>query len=232
MKYQLRLLGIFVIAILFTTTLCNAQVMVGGIEEYIDYANIVATNSGANNKYSEMKGTPFLNEKFEEGRVNLRNGKIYEGPLRYDIYSDQIEFETEDGLVYEIRNPETVEKVSIGKHNFLCFVKEDGRELDGIFEELANGNLTLLVKHKVSLKDAVPAKPYIEARPATFIKKKSIFWVINTEGKVVPLDGKKDALALDVKREDEINGFIKKNKLRLGEKNDIIELIDYLNVSK
>jgi len=228
MKNLLHQLFALVTFILFTTSISKAQIYVGGLDQYMDYANISRNSAGPNNKYSDMAGTPFLNDDFETGKVKLRNGKTYEGPLRYDIYSDQIEFQTTDGNVYEIRNPETVEKITIGDQNFLCFFKEEGRKLEGIYEELVNGDLTLLAKHRVYLKDAVPAKPYIEARPATFIKKKSEYIIVDTEGDVIPVKNKKDVLGLEGGSGD-IKAYIKKNKIQVSNEKDLVALIAYLN---
>jgi len=227
MKNRIRQFLLLVTFILLSTNFSKAQVYVGGLDQYMDYANITKTSSGPNNKYSDMAGSPFLNEDFEKGRVELRNGKTYEGPLRYDIYSDQIEFQTKDEKVYEIKNPETVENISIGEHEFICFKKEDGRELEGIYEEFVNGDLTLLAKHRVFLKDAVPAKPYIEPKPATFIKKKTEYLIVNTNGDVIPIKNKKDILALGDAAD--IKSYIKKNKIQISNEKDLIRLVTYLN---
>ncbi|MDX1285395.1 MAG: hypothetical protein R3182_10290, partial [Draconibacterium sp.] len=212
----MKQLTILMLSFFFFPVLSYAQVLVGGMDEYIDYANIVRNSSGPNNKYSEMAGIPFLNEDFEMGTVKLRNGQLYKGPLRYDIYADEIEFKTKDGKIYEIRNPETVEKVAIGERKFLCFAKEEGRNMDGLFEELVNGDFTLLSKHRVYLKDAVPAKPYVEPKPATFIKKKSNYLVIDTEGDVISVASKQDLLIL-ASNTSEAKSFIKKNKVKIGD---------------
>ncbi|MEN8117272.1 MAG: hypothetical protein ABFS16_09855 [Bacteroidota bacterium] len=227
MKNQIRILGI-IVTVLFSTNFSIGQVKIGGIDQYMDYSNISKNISGPNNEYSDMKGSPFLNEEFQTGRVKLRNGKIYEGPLRYDIYSDQIEFQTKDGAVYEIMNPETVEKVSIGENTFLYFEKEEDRLLDGIYEELANGKYTLLAKHRVYLKDAVPAKPYIEPKPATFVKKNSDYLVIDSKGEVIIIKNKKDLTALAEDTSD-IQSFLKKNKIKVNKEEDLIAVVNYLN---
>lgn len=228
MKKVTGLIFLFVISTCFSNKNLLAQVKVLGLDQYIDYANIIKNSDGANNKYSDMKGSPFLNEEFETGKVYLRSGKIYEGPLRYDIYSDQIEFETKEGLVYEIKNPETVEKVTIGTRNFFSFVKEDGKNVTGIYEELVKGKHSLFSKLRVYLKDAVPAKPYVEARPATFIKKKSNYYLSDSTGELNPINTKKELLKL-LDNPTEVKTFIKKNKINFNDEQDLISLVNYLN---
>lgn len=204
------------------------QVVISGLDQYIEYANINKTTQGSASKYTEMDGNPFLDEAFRKGRVKLRNGKLYEGPLRYDIYADEIEFQTGDGEIYEIQNPEAVEQVVIGTQKLLCFVKEEGRDLEGYYEELVNGNFTLLAKHRVDLKDAVPAKPYVDARPPTFVKRASRYFVVGPNGDIIPLSNKKDLQALGKNTADAQN-FIKKNKLRCSKEADMVMFIRFLN---
>ena len=86
----------------------------------------------------------------------------------------------------------------------------------------------MLVKHRVFLKDAVPAKPYIEPKPATFIKKKSEYLIIDTKGEVIPVKNKKDMLALGESSSD-MKSYIKKNKIQISKEEDMIALVTYLN---
>ena len=140
-----------VCVILVASNYTNAQVYVGGLQEYIDYSNINNVRDRINNPYSNFSGSPFLNKDFKKGQIKLNNGKIYEGRLRYDVYADQIEFEMSDGNIYAVKNPETIKEVTIGKQNFISLNKEAGNSLDGIYEIVAKGEFMLLEKHEVEL---------------------------------------------------------------------------------
>ena len=99
MKIINFLIFLFILVVGINIINLNAQVHVGGIEEYIDYANITYATAGVNNSYENIAGSPFYFDEFIEGQIKLENGKIYQGPLRYDVYTYQIEFKTSNGKI-------------------------------------------------------------------------------------------------------------------------------------
>lgn len=203
-----------------------SQIHIMGLGEFIDYANIDRTNPAAVSSYIDIKGSPFFNDEFIVGRLKLRNGKTYEGPLRYDIYSDQIEFKTENGEIYAVQNPEIIERISLNKSEFIC-IGEENDFPKGIYEVLGTGKYVLYEKHMVELKDRVPPKPYVDAKPATFTKKASAFFLLNPNGEVIPLNSKKDLAALN--QEKGVGDYLKKNKLKTSDKDDVLKLVEFLN---
>jgi hypothetical protein len=206
-----------------------AQQYIMGIGDYIDYANIDRNLNRNENSYANIQGSPFLFSNFKNGQIKLKDGKIYEGPLRYDIYADQIEFRTSTGDIFAVKNPETIDKVTLGDLQLKCFSTINGNSLDGIFELLAEGNYILFEKHVVILKDPVPPKPYVEPKPATFVKKKSEYLVMNPKGEFIPIANKKDFAAIYPGKKALIEKFVKENKIKISNKEDVVELVNFLN---
>lgn len=179
--------------------------------------------------YEDIKGSPYLFEKFETGRINLKDGKIYEGPLRYDMYANQFDFKTKEGDVFSVINPETIEKISIDKRLFVYMITDTKLNSGSFLEVLLEGKYSLLAKHHVILKDPVPAKPYIDAKPATFVLKDDIFYIRNENSGLVEIKNKEVVSAIDPNRSNDISKFIKVNKIKLSDKPDLIELVNFLN---
>jgi hypothetical protein len=202
-----------------------------GMGDYINYANISRTNSPANVSYEDIKGSPYLFEKFETGRINLREGKIYEGPLRYDMYANQFDFKTKEGDIFSVINPETIEKISIDKRLFVYKITDPKLNSGSFLEVLIEGKYSLLAKHYVILKDPVPAKPYIDTKPATFVMKDDIFYFQKENSVIVEIKSKDAVVAIDPNRSNEISKFIKENKIKLSDKADLIELVNFLNAN-
>jgi hypothetical protein len=222
----------WILIVAITLTVINnveAQVQIGGLQEYVDYANINISDNRVNNPYAKFKGSPFLTADFNSGQIELKNGKIYEGLLRYDIYADQIEFKTADGNIYAVRNPEVLGKITIHNSQFISFSKVEGNSISGIYEILADGVYLLIEKHKVELKDPVAAKPYVAAKPASFSTKKSKYFILNLEGEFIEINNKKDLLTLRTEKSNEVEKFIKKNKIKTSKKRDLIKFVNFLN---
>ncbi|NOR76316.1 MAG: hypothetical protein GQ525_14315, partial [Draconibacterium sp.] len=91
------------------------------------------------------------------------------------------------------------------------------------------GEYLLIEKHRVELKDAVAAKPYVEAKPASFVTKKSTYLILNLEGEFIEIDNKKDLLSLNTQKSNELGVFIKKNKIKTSKKEDLIKFTNFLN---
>ena len=222
----------WILILVITLSVINnseAQVQIGGLQEYVDYANINISDNRVNNPYAKFKGSPFLTADFNSGQIKLNNGKTYEGLLRYDIYTDQIEFKTADDNIYAVENPEVLGKITINSLQFISFSEIEGSSLSGIYEVLADGEYLLIEKHKVELKDPVAAKPYVEAKPASFSTRKSKFFILNLEGEFIEINNKKDLLTLNTQKSNEVEKFIKKNKIKISKKKDLIKFVDFLN---
>jgi hypothetical protein len=237
MKSQLLKLLVISILICNSLNLKAQNYIVGdvnfvlGMKDYINYANINRTNSPANLPYENIKGSPFLFEDFVNGKVKLKDGKTYEGPLRYDIYADEIEFKTSEGEIYTVINPETIEKISLNEKQFIFIPKSNKSKQGGYFEVLVEGEYLLLTKHGVILKDPVPEKPYVAAKPATFITKDGKYYLQNENSGLVEIKNKEAVTSIDPNKSNDISKFIKENKLKLSDKTDLITLVNFLNAS-
>jgi len=229
MKIQfLKLLAFsFVLAVSERTQAQNNYLL--GMGDYINYANINRTNSPANHSYSDIKGSPYLFEDFAIGKINLKDSKTYEGPLRYDIYANQFEFKTKEGEVYSIVNPETIEKINIDSRLFVYIINKEKSNSGSYFEVLVQGKYSLLLKHSAILRDPVPAKPYNDAKPATFITKEDDFYIRNENSGLFEIKNKDEVVAIDPMRSTEISKFMKGNKIKVSNKSDLINLTNFLN---
>lgn len=216
--------------IYFSSDKCKGQVRLQGLDAYIDYSNINSTNSGAVNTYSEIDGSPFLNDEFQIGKIVLKDGKTYQGPLRYDIYGDQIEFKNKEDEVFAILYPEQVEKVIFDDVQLVMLEPSKDKIEGGIFEIIKEGeNYSLLGKYTVDLKEAQPAKPYVDPKPAHFDRNDKIFFVRKGVSKPVFIKKKKDMEDIDPSRSNKIKDFVKKEKIKPSDENDLIKLVTFLN---
>lgn len=228
MKQTVKLLTLFVFSVLFGHS-GFAQNHILGLGEYIDYANIDRNINRNMNTYENISGSPFMFPNFKQGQILLKDGKIYEGPLRYDIYANQIEFRTSEGDVFAVKNPETINKVKLGDVQLKYFSANSGNSIDGLFEILVEGKYMLFEKHFVVLNDPVAPKPYVQPKPATFIKRKSEFLVMNPEGVFTVIANKKDLALLNPNKTVQIEKFVKAKKIRITEKKDMTDFVNFLN---
>ncbi len=198
-----------------------------GLDQYMNYEHI-ERNMAKTATYNDVKGSPFMSKEFIDGQIKLNDGKIYKGPLRYDIYADQVEFKTSGGEIYAVQNPETIESAVIGDHIFKYLAPEKNKSIKGFYDVLKEGSYTLLEKHQILLKDPQAARPYIEAQPAKFITKESKFYILDATVNYTEIKSKKDLIVSEANTE-KLESFIKKNNIKPSDRNDLIRFVEFLN---
>lgn len=180
---------------------------------------------------SEIKGTPYENDQFVNGEIFTNAQQHFSDiPLRYNMNSNQMEFKRPEGDVYEISPAEMIDSILIGPSKYIYTAYKSGsKSLKGYFKVLAGGTPALLLKMSVILKAAEPAAPYKEPVPATFERKPDEFYLLLSAGEAVKLSGKKDLLEILTSHTNELEQFIKDNKVKFTRQEDLISLMKYYN---
>lgn len=220
-KYILSFLLVFKIAF------AAAQGIVYELDDYVNYANLEKTMAKPAT-YSNVAGSPFLFDDFVEGSIKLDNGAVYKGPLRYDIYADELEFKTTAGEIYTIENPGAIQFVKLGELNFNYFEEGAFANVKGFFEILVVGDYSLYKKHRIILRDPEAARPYMEAKPATFVRPECSYFMMDADGNFVELKNRKDLIFGGV-TENQLSLYIKSKKIKEKDEKDLIRFVEFLN---
>jgi len=197
--------------------------------DLMDYVNRHNKIMTFQEPYRDIEGNPFLNDEFLEGEVYTKNKEVLKGLLRYNIYADEMEFLAKDN-VYWIDNQENIETIKYGDHLFIYHPKPgDKFDKGDYFEIVEDGPTKLLLKRKVVLMDAVPAKPYQDPKPPRFDKSRDTYYMMQFQGAPEKVTSKSDILKFMADRETEINSFLKKNKISANNLNDLKKVVAYYN---
>lgn len=179
--------------------------------------------------YLDIAGDPYLNNDFIEGKIITNDNVVLKGQLRYNIYADEMEFIVKEN-VYWIDNQDRIESIQYGDHTFMYYLKgEDKFDRGDYYEVLEDGPTKLLLRRKVVLLDAVPAKPYQDPKPPRFEPSRDTYFLMRFQGKPEKVTSKKELLQLMVDKEPEINSFIKKNKISANNLEDLKKVVAYYN---
>jgi hypothetical protein len=178
---------------------------------------------------NEIKGSPYENSQFEPGDIFTNTQQHFSGVLlRYNINSNQMEFKRPEGDVYEISPADMIDSILIGKYKYIYTAYKSGsKSLKGYFKVLAGGTPALLLRMNVILKPAEPAAPYKEPVPASFERKPDEFYLFSSGGEALEVSGKKDLLAILGSRTNELEKFIKDNKIKFTRQEDMVSLMKY-----
>lgn len=180
----------------------------------------------------DIEGSPYLNDEFIKGTVyTTSQTKYVDVLLRYNIFSEQIEFKLDDGPVQALAAPETVEKVEFGDYKMVYIPFTSSRKIRrGFFEVLELGNkAVLLARPQVFFEEAKEPAAYQEAEPPKFIRKTDEYFIRVGKEPAVLISRKKDLEEVFPDHEKEISSFIKKNKVKPNKPERMAELVQYYN---
>jgi len=229
-KYLAFVAGLFVIQI----PNVMSQHTVTGSEDIIDKLRLAGgVNGEASTMYSNIEGDPYLFKDFKQGKLVLISGGQYDINLRYDLYANQMHLKDKNE-VYAIIHPEKIKSIEIDSFKIIYskFAKPKGEKTlseGGYFIVKTDGKCKLLVKKNVRIQDAEPEKPYRDPKPAKFTHTYDSYFLKLDDELAIKIKNEKDLFTVLKDHNQEINKFIKLNKLNSKEADDLDRIISYYN---
>ena len=181
--------------------------------------------------YGHIEGSAYLDTNFVPGTVTVNDTTQFKGvPLRYNIYSDKIEFMTENNHILEISN-------STGSYTFTFenqFFENkqyiyDGEKQQGILQLLVDGTFKLYKKYRIEFETATKAKGFQDPKPDRFEREKDRYFISVKEGTPKLVMRKKDLKNILKPHVAKIDSYIKDEKIKVRSEEDLIQLIEHCN---
>ncbi len=185
--------------------------------------------AGVITSYASIKGSPYLFPDYREAFIVMDDNSHYHGKLRYDLYTDEMEFQVK-GHTYWITPRERVKKITLDGRTFV-FLKTKADKKGGYYELLVNGPCRLLAKHLITFHEAEEAKPYQDPKPARFENKRTLYYLqkAGDPSALTLIRNKKALLAFLSDHSKEITSLIKKEHLSVTRPEDLKKIISYYN---
>ncbi len=173
-------------------------------------------------------------ELWHEGRIVLETGDTLRGQVKYDLQQDLIQFTDKKGTVDAL----TARKVlfceifdrTIDQYRqfySLPYNTASGYRTPIFFELIAEGKLTVLSRERLE-NQSTSSYYYGGTYSRTVLVTK--YYMLKENGDIVDFSTRKsDVMQLLGKYADNINDFMKDNRLRLDEKQDLSKIIKYYN---
>lgn len=226
-KYWLSVFGL-----LLSTGILSAQ-NVFEVRQAIDLFHTSKMLRGDMNKTlteSDIEGSPYLEDEFIKGTLyTTSNTKYVDVPLRYNIYNDNIEFDTGDGI-QALAAPEIVDKVEFGDYTMVYVPYSITKKIRrGFFIVDQEGKASLLIKPDVAFVEATEPGAYKQAEPAKFDKKENEYYIKVGMNEAKIISNKNDLEEVFPDHTKEIETFIKKNKIKHRKPEDLKKMVQYYN---
>jgi hypothetical protein len=183
---------------------------------------------------TEAKAQQFPSDLWHEGRIVLLAGDTLRGSVKYDLQQDLVQY----GVANERTTAFSARKVlffeiydaSVRRYRqffALPFTTTSGYKAPVFFELLEEGKMTLLSRESVEYRTY--NSPYYMGSYSRLVLVYKYFFLDET-GNISEFTGNKnDLLNLMNKKSDEVEKYIKANKLRYEDKYDFARIVAYYN---
>ncbi len=193
----------------------------------------ITTHNFANPVAKVVNGSPYLDNSFVKGSIQLVNGNnILNVMLRYNMHADKFEIQSIDDTLV-INKPHEIETIVI-KDKIFEFNPEVFKSTDkypGYYERLLADITTLYVKYKVEFKydEFVPNYGGGSGTKEYYYIPKTEYYLKTGTANVFKITSKKNFLKKIPIHKAEMKVYINKNKISLKKASEIIKLIEYYN---
>ena len=161
----------------------------------------------------------------------MKNNQQYANvPLRYNIYSDQVEFQSGEKQISAIHPPEMIERIEFDGNKFEYISYALGKKTrKGFFLKLYEGKASLYSRLEVDYKQPVEPGAYKEPEPAKFIRKSDVYYIKVGEIQAQKVLKSKDIPDLFPDNQQKISAFVKKNNTKIKNQDELIKVLEYYN---
>lgn len=181
---------------------------------------------------SEAQRWPF--ELWHEGKVVLTSGDTLRGLIKYDLQQDLVQYTFNDrkGEVYTARKVLFFEIFDEAIHKYrrffaLPFTTPTGYRSPVFFELLEEGKMTLLAREFLEYK--TQSSPYFVGSYSRLVLDHKFFF-LKEDGTIEEFQGNKnDLLDRMGRKSEDVEKYIKTNRLKFDDKYDFARIVDYYN---
>ncbi|MGL6126490.1 hypothetical protein [Chryseobacterium artocarpi] len=186
----------------------------------------IKSTTGKTFKYEEIAGSPYYTKDFTMAKIADNYEQV---PVRYNSYSDEIEFKKNNEVQVLPKNAE-FSRIEVSSPKQTIVLLETLDELSGYFFELVNGKNSLYKKVKTKFTDVVPAaNGYASEKPANFRNLDPVYYIKTEKGFIKKPRNQKEIIAEFPDKKDALTAFFKSNKIKFDKDEDLTKLVTFLN---
>ena len=182
-------------------------------------------------KYEDVTGTPYLFDYWSKGKVTTKSGKHYvDMPLKYNIIDDKLIFQQENGNLMYFAEPVTAfelpnSDLSTSSKFVNGLPAVDRFNASSYFEVIFAGKISLFKK---TYKTIAESKQYGSAVTNKSFNITENYFVLYDDKFLKITPNKKTISGLFPAKEQELNEYLKKEKIDLKADQDLKKLFEYL----
>ena len=180
---------------------------------------------------NNLEGTPYMNNDFEKGEILAVDGTLLRGALlRYNIFNNKMEVKEKE-ILYELSN-ELIQRIKIDDRifDYLLFQISE-KEYTGYLELIQDGKWNLYCRYSKKFREAQPQKAQQDKpNPASFRDLPDVYLLKKDENSfAIGFRNKKEFLNIFPLHKEEVQDYMKNQKIKLNNPEDLKKLVSYCN---
>ncbi|EZH74405.1 hypothetical protein ATO12_11590 [Aquimarina atlantica] len=184
--------------------------------------------------YDDYDGSIYMKSRYKESSVIDEKSGTFDAKLKYNIYSDALEYSSQSKL-YEVVKSPTIHARIDGDYFYYCeFKNQRGSNRDGyyVLVELTD-RYRIYKKFTLKIKDPEKKGPIISGPSEPGTLRMITSYYLEESGVIMELPmNKKEMLAAFNDKENELKDYLKKERIRLRKEEDLIRLVARYNALK
>ena len=218
--------------LILVTLIIGCQIAIGQNIDKTEYRGIFVPVERQIN-FSEIEGSPYLNEKLIGGMVKFTNGDSVNYFLRYDMYSDEMEYLDKTKLLTINKSlAQNLDHLRLSNDNFVYkefYIKKNKDE--GYLIRLVDDRCKLYKRLTIDFQNAAPTKTGVhEGTPDAFVNKR-VLWFYSIDNKPITFFSADNAglKAIAGSHYEKLKSYTKKERLKIRKEEDLIRWFNYYN---
>ena len=176
---------------------------------------------------SEISGSPYLDENFEDSNIFYdEKYRITKVPIRYNIYTDQIEYKSSNTIL-SFANPEKIDSIVSESEVFIYLQKNEHHKVRGFAKLWNNEYPSVLTKMKVEFFEKEKAQAFAEPKPDRFERAIDRHYLIKSKEEIEIIKSVKKLITSLGTHTSELSSYAKKEKISAGDPEELAKLLDY-----
>lgn len=182
-------------------------------------------------KHTDVEGSPYFYNFWVKGKVTLKNGKSYSNDsLKFDLVDDKLIFKNDDGTLMYFAEPvgafDLLDKDSKVLHFKNGLPASNGLNAESYFQIIYDGKIPLF---KRTGKFITESKQYNSASTIKSFNTIFNYYTLQNEALIKVSLNKKTIVALFGIKEEQLNDYLKQEKIDLKKDDDLNKLFTYFN---
>lgn len=202
-----------------------------------DFASKMQISSGnpgyrvADSRSTQIEGSEYFNKEFMEGEIFTSDNERFTGvPMRFNAYHGEVEVMMPDQTIWSLTNISSIVKIVLNSSTLVHrrFITEGG-ETSGFLALVYNGkNLIYRRDYKVFM-EGKPSNGIVNEIPPEIVDRPKEYYVDTGNGLPRFFRSSRELAEIIGSHSQEINSFVKKEKINFKKEEDLVKLFSYID---